>query len=42
VWTGFWQAIISEDLGHAIISRDGLPQLLARLAELDGAGVLAA
>jgi hypothetical protein len=40
VWTGFWQAIINEDLGHAIISRDGLPQLLGRLAELDAAGVL--
>ena len=40
VWTGFWQAIVNEDLGQAIVSRDGLPQLLGRLADLDAAGVL--
>jgi hypothetical protein len=42
VWIGFWQAIVHEDLGHAIVSRDGLTSLLGRLHELDAAGVLPA
>ena len=42
LWIGFWQAIVGEDLGRPIVSRDGLPELLGRLAELDAAGMLPA